>query len=122
MQTKRINLFQIGLLAVALLCSSSLMAEPGLTPTTVKPEASQTIASTDLKGSVTDEKTSEPLAGVALQFNGKTYYSDLEGTFSLPVGKNKTGNLDVTMISYQAQQVDLTASSGEDLKITLKPH
>lgn len=111
MQTKRINLFQIGLLIVALLFSSNL-----------KTEASQTPVVTDLKGTVSDEATSEPLAGVAMQYNGKTYYSDLEGKFSLPIGKTKTGKVNVTLISYQTQQLDLkTAPSGE-LRIALKPH
>jgi hypothetical protein len=122
MQTKRINLFQIGLLIVALLFSSNLKAEPGLTSSTTKTEASQTPVVTDLKGTVSDEATSEPLAGVAMQYNGKTYYSDLEGKFSLPIGKTKTGKVNVTLISYQTQQLDLkTAPSGE-LRIALKPH
>lgn len=122
MQTKCINLFQLGLLIVALLFSSNLKAEPGLTSSTTKTETSQTADVTELKGSVSDEATSEPLAGVAMQYNGKTYYSDLEGKFSLPIGKTKTGKVDVTLISYQTQQLDLkTAPSGE-LKIALKPH
>lgn len=122
MQTKRLTCFQLGLLTLALSFSSNLKADPGLTSTTQKPETTQAVTSTDLKGVVSDETTSEPLAGVAMQYNGKTYYSDLEGKFSLPVGKSKSGNINVTLISYQAQQLDLkTAPSGE-WKITLKPH
>lgn len=116
---------RIRLVAIALttLMAWPLMAEPTSTVTQPKPadEAKTLTTLTTLTGVVTDENTAEPLAGVAVLYNGQTIYSDLEGNYSLSLGKEKTKKVEISLISYQAKSVELTANQAGELNIALKP-
>lgn len=118
MKKKRIIGIRLGIIAVSMLISFTLHAEPDPTVSNSKPEweKAQTIA-----GLVTDERTAEPLAGVAMLYNGQTFYSDLEGKFTLPITDEKKGKVDVSFISYQAKSLDVAAIQEGEIKISLKP-
>jgi len=73
-----------------------------------------------LVGRIMDNKTSETLAGAVISFNGKKTYSDLDGNFrieNLPEGK---GQIAISLISYENQNLIVDLSKSDLLNIKLK--
>jgi len=70
---------------------------------------SATIAATTICGQVVDKLTGEPLAGVCVTAGSHAVYTDFDGNFTVeqPVGSS----LNVSLISYEAQQVQVNGSS-----------
>jgi hypothetical protein len=73
-----------------------------------------------LSGVVVDSKTDEILAGVKILHNGREYYTDLNGMFS--IDNNSTGKdvLLVSMISYEEKAVQIDDKTRGNLIIKLK--
>jgi hypothetical protein len=72
-----------------------------------------------LTGSVVDEKNNETLAGAAILVNGKKYYSDLEGKFSIADVKPRKYKLLVELISYEPVSMEIDLTKNQNLHISL---
>jgi hypothetical protein len=71
-----------------------------------------------VSGKVIDKKSGEELAGVEIQIDGKTIYSDLNGNFSANVDITKT-NATLKYISYNNADVTLDPLSYNTIAIEL---
>ena len=72
-----------------------------------------------LTGSVVDEKNNETLAGVAIVVDGKKYYSDLDGKFSIADVKPGKYAVQVELISYEPVSMDVELTKNQELQISL---
>ncbi len=72
-----------------------------------------------LTGSVVDEKNNETLAGAAILVNGKKYYSDLDGKFSIADVKPGKYELLVELISYEPVSMEIDLTKNQNLHISL---
>lgn len=72
-----------------------------------------------LTGSVVDEKNNESLAGVAIVIEGKKYYSDLDGNFTIKDVKPGKYELVVELISYEPVSLHVDLTKNEKLNIGL---
>jgi hypothetical protein len=73
-----------------------------------------------LNGTVIDKNTKESLAGVVVIANGKKVYTDLDGHFSITNICNGNCKVNVKLISYQDQVIDVDMSKNQDLQISLQ--
>lgn len=102
------------LCAVILTAVATMNAEPA-----VEMASSKSVAIKSVSGTVTDANTQEPLAGVTLECNGKKYYSDLEGKFTLTVPATSQERIVVSLISYQSSTILLEANINT-LEVSIK--
>ena len=70
-------------------------------------------------GSVVDEKNKEALAGATIVIEGKKYYSDLDGNFSIRDVKPGSYRLLVELISYEPVSMQVDLMKNERLHISL---
>ncbi len=73
-----------------------------------------------LTGSVVDEKNNESLAGAAIVVDGKKYYSDLDGNFSIKDVKPGKYELVVELISYEPVSMQVELVKNEKINIGLR--
>ena len=75
----------------------------------------------NIKGTVVDKVTKEPLIGATIQVAGTTMGSitDFDGKFELPELENKSYTLIISYVSYQTQEIPVDATKAQDLEITL---
>lgn len=73
-----------------------------------------------LRGTITDDKTHEAVAGASVTVNGAKYYSDFSGNFSIPALLEGTYTLSVDFISYQSQQVTVEVDDSRELMIRIR--
>ena len=72
-----------------------------------------------LTGSVVDEKNKEALAGAAIVVDGKKYYSDLDGNFTIKDVKPGKYRMMVALISYEPVLMEVELVKNEILNIGL---
>jgi hypothetical protein len=72
-----------------------------------------------LTGSVVDEKNKEALAGAAIVVDGKKYYSDLDGNFTIKDVKPGKHRMMVELISYEPVSMEVELVKNEILNIGL---
>ena len=109
---KKTVLFIIAILAI----SWSVNANPK----NEKAEVEAAIETVNLTGSIFDSKYDETLPGASITIEGKKYYSDLSGSFSIPNLKKGKYSVTVDFISYQPQTVEIDLIENENLNIELK--
>ena len=111
-------------LAVSLLISITAFAETDKS-NNKKVKETEAVALTEsvnalqLTGSVVDEKNKETLAGATILVDGKKYYSDLDGNFSIndvTPGKYK---MVVELISYEPISLEVDLNNNRNLNISL---
>lgn len=75
----------------------------------------------NIKGTVVDKVTKEPLIGATIQVAGTTMgtITDFDGKFELPELENKSYTLIISYVSYQTQEIPVDATKVQDLEITL---
>ncbi len=73
-------------------------------------EQDKMVATTSIHGQVVDKLTGEPLAGACITPAGsnQTIYTDFDGNFTV---EQIAGALNVSLISYEAQQVQVNGNS-----------
>ena len=110
-------------LAVSILISVTAFAESEKSNNKIKDNESVTIVESvnalQLTGLVVDEKNNETLAGATILVDGKKYYSDLDGNFSINdviPGKYK---LIVELISYEPVSMEVDLTKNQKLNIGL---
>lgn len=72
-----------------------------------------------LTGSIVDEKNNETLAGAAIVVEGKKYYSDLDGNFTITDVKPGKYALQVELISYEPVSLEVDLTKNQNLHISL---
>lgn len=77
------------------------------------------IAAIQIFGMVVDEKTNESLTGATIIVDGKKYYSDLDGNFSVKDIKPGKYEMIVELISYEPFTFLVDASKSQNININL---
>lgn len=72
-----------------------------------------------LTGSVVDEKNKETLAGATILVDGKKYYSDLDGNFSINDVTPGKYQMVVELISYEPVLLEVDLNGNQNLNIGL---
>ena len=72
-----------------------------------------------LTGSVVDEKNKETLAGATILVDGKKYYSDLDGNFSINDVTPGKYQMVVELISYEPVLLEVNLHGNQNLNIGL---
>ncbi len=72
-----------------------------------------------LSGSITDDKNKEALAGATVYVDGKKYYSDLDGNFSIADIKPGKYQIKVEFISYKSVTFEIDVNKDEKININL---
>lgn len=79
----------------------------------------ENVKALQLTGSVVDDKNKETLAGAAIIVNGKKYYSDLEGQFTITGVNPGTYELKVELISYETFTTEIDLTKNQNLSVSL---
>ena len=87
-----------------------------------KPETKEVEAAAaySLKGNVYDILEAEALSGATIIVDGKKYYSDLAGNFSIPALSKGKHKVTVDFVSYQMQEIEVDLSKDKEIKIEMK--
>lgn len=110
------------LLAVLLLISANSFANPD-SKEVKRSDESVSVAPADaanvarIRGVVLDNKNQETLAGATIVVEGKKYYSDLDGNFTISGVKPGKCNLTVEMISYEPITLEVDLSENKAVKV-----
>ena len=78
-----------------------------------------TVKTVQLTGSVVDDKNKETLAGATIYVDGKKYYSNLDGDFSISDMKPGKYQIKVEFISYKPVVVEVDVNKNERININL---
>lgn len=109
-------------LLVTLFISAMLFAANDSDKKRAKEKSNVSIEATSatiIAGVVYDENNNETLAGAAITVDGKKYYSDLDGKFSLAISK-KMCEITVELISYEPTRIVIDAQAkNEEISIHL---
>ncbi len=73
-----------------------------------------------LSGFVIDKENNEELAGASISVDGKKYYSDLDGNFSIDNLTPGKCQIKVELISYQPVTLEIDVSKDESININLQ--
>lgn len=112
---KKVILFMVMVFSLALTSNAKDIASEK-TEETAKTE----VASYSLKGIVYDAKFDESLSGATITVDGKKYYSDLSGQFSISQLTKGKHLVTVNFVSYQPQTVEVDLDNTNELKIQMK--
>lgn len=72
-----------------------------------------------LTGSVVDDKNKETLAGATIIVNGKKYYSNLEGQFTISDVNPGKYEVMVELISYEPYSIEIDITKDQNLNVEL---
>ena len=97
------------ILVVSLLLSVSAFAN----------DNAKNVEKVQLTGSVVDDNNNEALAGATVYVDGKKYYSDLDGNFSISDIKPGKYQIKVEFISYKTVTVEAEVNKDENINISL---
>ena len=77
----------------------------------------------NVKGTIVDKTTKEPLIGATIQIEGTTTgaITDIDGRFELSNLKGNNCTLVIQYVSYQSQLITINAGQKEELVIALAP-
>ena len=77
----------------------------------------------NVKGTIVDKTTKEPLIGATIQIEGTTTgaITDIDGRFELSNLKGNNCTLVIQYVSYQSQRITINAGQKEELVIALAP-
>lgn len=72
-----------------------------------------------LTGLVVDNKNKETLAGATITVDGKKYYSDLDGQFTIPEVSPGKYEITVELISYEPYMMEINLTKNQNLNVSL---
>lgn len=104
-----------------LLTTSTLMAhqptDPAPTPALTHTEVTKMIS---IHGVVKADGEADGLVGATIEYDGKRYYTDLEGKFTITSNANRpTNTLIVSQISYTPKTIVIDSQSSVSLLVEL---
>jgi len=79
----------------------------------------ESVNALQLTGTVVDDKNNETLAGASILVDGKKYYSDLDGNFTISDVKPGKYELTVELISYEPVSIEVDLSQNQQVNIGL---
>lgn len=79
----------------------------------------ESVNALQLTGTVVDDKNNETLAGASIFVDGKKYYSDLDGNFTISDVKPGKYELTVELISYEPVSIEVDLSRNQKVNIGL---
>ena len=79
----------------------------------------ENVKTLQLTGSVVDDKNKETLAGAAIIVDGKKYYSNLEGQFTITDVNPGKYEIKVELISYESYTTEIDLTENHKLNISL---
>ena len=79
----------------------------------------ETTSVLQLTGSVVDDKNKETLAGAAIIVDGKKYYSDLDGQFTITDVNPGKHEVKVELISYEPYVIEIDLTKNQKLNVSL---
>lgn len=79
----------------------------------------ESVNALQLTGTVVDDKNNETLAGASILVDGKKYYSDLDGNFTISDVKPGKYELTVELISYEPVSIEVDLSRNQKVNIGL---
>ena len=103
--------------AILILVASVLLS--GSAFANVDKNSEKNVATVQLTGSVMDDKNKEVLAGATVYVDGKKYYSDLDGNFSISDMKPGKHQIKVEFISYKPVIMEIDVNKDEKININL---
>ena len=104
------------ILAASMLISGSVLANTEVTHET---NSTEIVKMVQLTGSIMDDKNKETLVGATVYVDGKKYYSDLDGNFSISNIKPGKYQVKVELISYESAIVEIDVDNNEGVNIFL---
>ena len=109
--------------AVCLLLCGLVSATPNDNRKDHKKDAAevQSVKTCVIKGRILDQKTSEPLAGVALKVTGsdRNIYTDLDGNYTISNVIPGKCEIKIDMISYEAKTVILNPDGNQTIDLCM---
>lgn len=72
-----------------------------------------------LTGSVVDDKNKETLAGATVMVDGKKYYSDLDGQFTISGVNPGKYELTIELISYESYTTEIDLTKNQTINVSL---
>ncbi len=111
MKSKSTLIFTAAVLLSVLLFVSAFAVNTGVNNKELK--------TVQMTGSIKDYKNNEALAGAAIYVDGKKYYSDFEGNFSVADIKPGEYQIKVELISYKSATVAIDVKKDEAITINL---
>jgi len=85
----------------------------------IEENSEENIEMVQLTGSVLDDKNKEALAGATIYVDGKKYYSNLDGDFSISDMKPGKYQIKVEFISYKPVVMEIDVNKNEKININL---
>ncbi|MEA4916948.1 carboxypeptidase-like regulatory domain-containing protein [Proteiniphilum sp.] len=79
----------------------------------------ENVKALQLTGSVVDDKNKETLAGATIIVDGKKYYSDLDGQFSISEITPGKYKVTVELISYEPYTTEIDLKKNQKLNVSL---
>ncbi len=102
---------QISVIAISFLLSIAAFANGGTN--------NSNTTTVQLTGFVVDDRNNETLAGATVYVDGKRYYSDLDGNFSISDVKAGKCQIKVELISYQPVTIEIEVNKNANVIIPL---
>jgi len=102
--------------------SLSVMANPAAQPANTVNTSEVVTAKNVITGKVVDLVTNESLPGAAIKLNQETVYSDFEGNFRIEIASEANRKVEVSLISYKNQTIDIQKDNCKSLNIKLTQH
>ena len=120
MNSKSILIFAaFVLLSVSAFANTEKDSEKNVETVSASANISKNVETVQLTGSVVDDKNKEALAGVTIYVDGKKYYSNLDGDFSISDIKPGKYQIKVEFISYEPVVVEIDVNKDEKININL---
>ena len=111
---KKMKKIIFSLVMASVISSSTFSAEKA------SPEAKAEVqANTIVKGMVFDNLTNETLAGAVITANNQKIYTDLDGNFTLSNLCEGKCLINISMISYKDQTIEIDLHNSQTLEIKL---
>ena len=104
------------------LALASLISSSAFSAKKASPEANaevQVQLKTTVKGIVSDNLTNETLAGAVITANNQKIYTDLDGNFTLSNLCEGKCLINISMISYKDQTIEIDLHNSQTLEIKL---
>src|SRR5690554_770038 len=114
-------------IGISLLMTTSAFANSNISNNKEVKKSNETelvanVASTEslqLTGVVVDKKNNETLAGASILVDGRKFYSDLDGNFTISDVKPGKYELTVELISYEPVSIEVDLSQNQQVNIGL---
>lgn len=111
------TLFKMNSKSILILVASVLLSVSAFA--SMEKNSEKNVGTVQLTGSIVDDKNKEALAGATIYVDGKKYYSNLDGNFSISDIKPGKHQIKVEFISYKPVIMEIDINKDEKININL---